>query len=81
MCKKRFGSQEVILDGFKQQKKIKKNLIDAQDPPLPFMANTIKNFHFLGEPFPNLSFFIHKSCFCWSVPILSKTPDPPQHLN
>ena len=38
MCKMRFGSHGVILDGFKQTK------IETRPPPL--MAKVMKNFHF-----------------------------------
>ena len=44
MCKTRFGSEGVILEGF-QGKKWKK-LKGTQDPR-PFMENSIKIFHFV----------------------------------
>ena len=48
MCKTRFGSQGVILDGFKHF--FFKNGNDTRDQPPPFMANVILNFHFLILP-------------------------------
>ena len=48
MCKTRFGSQGVILDGFKQ--KNEKNLNGSREPPSPFfMANANRNFHSFGN--------------------------------
>ena len=45
MCKMRFGSQGVILDGFKEFFS-SKLLNGKHDHLLPFMANAIINFHF-----------------------------------
>ena len=48
MCKTRFGSQGVILDGLKQ--KSEKNLNGSREPPSPFfMANANRNFHSFGN--------------------------------
>ena len=43
MCKIRFGSQGVILDGFKHF--FLQNTLMARETP-PFMANAILSFHF-----------------------------------
>ena len=49
MCKTRFVSQRMILDGLKKKNIFEKTLM-ARPPPL-FMANAIKIFHFF-EDFP-----------------------------
>ena len=47
MCKTRFGSQGMILNGFKQKFFLEKKLNGTRDPPSPFKANSIKIFHFV----------------------------------
>ena len=44
MCKTRFGSQGVMLNGFKPYNE-EKNFKERETPP-PFMKNSIENFLF-----------------------------------
>ena len=44
MRKARFDSQGMILNGF-QKNIFEKTLMARSTPPLPFMANAIKNFY------------------------------------
>ena len=58
MCKTHFGSQGVILEWL-LSKKIKKILIELE-PPLPFMENSIENFHFIFR----MTSLIQNVCNC-----------------
>ena len=49
MCKTRFGSQGVILYGFKA-KQIEKTFIAFETPSPPLMAKVMKNDHFFIPP-------------------------------
>ena len=55
MCKTRFDSQGMILNGFKQKSFFKIGMWHSRPPrdPPPFMANAILNFHF-DFPHPSL---------------------------
>ena len=47
MCKTRFDSQRMILNGFKKNHFSK--YVNGTRDPTPIMANDILNFHFFGK--------------------------------
>ena len=66
MCKSRFDSQGMILNGFYKKKKWKKNVNDTRDSPAPFIANVTKNllYTFLTPSWISISTF---DGFIWNL--------------
>ena len=74
MYKTLFDSQGMILNGFLRNIFLKKKVNGMEDPPPPFKANAIKNFHFV---FGNPSLTLDPLLFVVFVFVIKDDINPP----